>query len=243
MKRKILALLLAIVVVTVTVAVATGEGLPEGAMPRLPEPGTVFYSYEGVVTDVGAYYENDIAVESKYYVSIETEEGPVRFFINEESKNILGTMPEVGDAFIGFYDASLPVIMIYPPQYTAVAFVSGLDKIEYIVNDTKIEAPAPYINDDFTVMVPARAICEALDYKVVWNGTENTAEIGVGIRFTIGKDYYTIGRAAPIELGSAPVAENNRAFVPLSFFRNVIKMNNAYYFEGQIVINNDEKME
>lgn len=243
MKKKVLALLLALVFATASVALAVGEGLPEGATPRLPEPGTVFHSYEGVVTDVSAYYTNDVAEENKYFVSIETEQGPIRFFVNEESKNILGNMPEAGDTFVGFYDASLPVIMIYPPQYTAVAFAASLDKIEYVVNGTKIEAPAPYINDDFTVMVPARAVCEELGYTVKWNGEENTAEIGTGIRFTIGKDYYTIGRAAPIELGIAPVAENNRAFVPLSFFRDLTNMNNAYYFEGQIVINNDEKME
>lgn len=239
MKKKIIAIILALVLSTTMVALAVDEGIQPYT---LPEPGTVFGSYEGTITEVNQYYTNDVADESKYYVLIETENGPVRFLINEESSNITGMLPEVGDTFIAYYDMALPVIMIYPPQYTAVAFAANLDKIEYVINGEKIEAPAPYI-EDFTVMVPARAICEALGYTVNWNPEDNAAEIGTGIRFTIGKDYYTIGRAAPIELGIAPVAVNNRAFVPLSFFRNVINMNNAYYFEGQIAINNDEKME
>ncbi len=50
-------------------------------------------------------------------------------------------------------------------------------------------------------------------------------------------------KATPIKLDSAPELVNDRTFVPLNFFREILKMNNVYVFEAQIVVNNGEKME
>jgi len=41
---------------------------------------------------------------------------------------------------------------------------------------------------------------------------------------------------APINIQAAPQAFNGSTFVPLSFFRDVLGMPNAFAFEGQIEI-------
>jgi hypothetical protein len=38
---------------------------------------------------------------------------------------VLGEFPKTGDTIKAFYDANRPMIMIYPPQYTAVVIVNG----------------------------------------------------------------------------------------------------------------------
>jgi hypothetical protein len=50
-------------------------------------------------------------------------------------------------------------------------------------------------------------------------------------------------KMAPIQLGTAPAIVEGKTFVPLSFFKEVTRLNNAYVFESQIVIDNGERME
>ena len=92
-------------------------------------------------------------------------------------------------------------------------------------------------------MVPLRAIAEALDYELKWNAADKSVQLGQGISLKIGEDNYIYIRTAPIQLGTAPALVDGTAFVPLSFFKEVVRMNNAYVFEGQIVINNHEELE
>lgn len=115
--------------------------------------------------------------------------------------------------------------------------------MDIVVNNQKINAPAAYRNAEGITMVPVRAIAEALDFSVTWEGKTQSVRIGMGMSLTIGVDYYTYMRTAPIYLGAAPELVNGVTYVPLNFFSEVARMNNAYVFEGQIVIDNSEKME
>jgi len=110
-----------------------------------------------------------------------------------------------------------------------------------VVNGIQIEAPAVYLKGD-VLMVPLRAIAEALDYTVQWDDAARGVFLNNSISLNIGKDYYTYARMVPIELGTAPEIVDGFTFVPLSFFKEVVRMNNAYYFEGRVEINNDEPM-
>lgn len=112
---------------------------------------------------------------------------------------------------------------------------------EIIVEDKKIEAPPAYEKEG-TVMVPLRAIAEALGYEVLWHNETQSVSLGQDIQLTIGKNEYIADKDI-IKLERAPELCNKKTFVPLSFFRKVVKMNNAYLFEGQIVIDNNEVME
>ena len=121
--------------------------------------------------------------------------------------------------------------------------IFDVSKMEIVVNNEVIEAPAAYTNDQDTVMVPLRAIAEALGYEVTWHNDTRSVTLGEDITLTIGEDGYVRGDDTPLSLGTAPELKGDRTFVPLSFFREVIQMNNAYTHEAQIVIDNAGKME
>ena len=195
-------------------------------------------SVSGIVTDVAE------TGEGRYTVTIQSEEsGTVVFIITPDTENIAGAMPEAGDEFTGYFDGSLPIALIYPPHYTAVAFDVGKTEVEVIivVNGEEIEAPAPYITGH-VVMVPLRPIAEALEFEVIWENATRSIYLNNAISLSIGNNHYTYGRMAPIELEAAPALIDGRTYVPLSFFREVVGMNNAFFFEGVIEINNDEEM-
>jgi len=116
-----------------------------------------------------------------------------------------------------------------------IADLLGVLNGEIVVDGKIIEAPAPYYSNG-VIMVPARAIAEALGYEIKWDGELQGIGLGVAINFWIGKDYYTVGKMAPIALGTAPELTDGFTFVPLSFFSGVVTGYDAYSFEGQIVI-------
>jgi hypothetical protein len=114
---------------------------------------------------------------------------------------------------------------------------------ELVVEGKTIEAPPAFTTDDGVVMVPLRAAAEALGYEVTWDGGTQTVFLNSAISLQIDRDSYVYMRMAPITLGTAPVLRDSHTFVPLDYFREVLRLNNAYFFEGQIVIDNAEKME
>jgi hypothetical protein len=107
----------------------------------------------------------------------------------------------------------------------------------------QLEAPAAFLDNAGNVMVPLRTIAEALDFIVHWDSATQTVMLNNIISLTLGKDYYTYARMAPIELGSAPVLVDGRTYVPLRFFTDVARIDNAHVFEGQIVFYNTKEMD
>jgi hypothetical protein len=133
------------------------------------------------------------------------------------------------------------IVVLFEKANTAIGDVSKMDTV---VNNKKIEAPAAYVNEKGTIMVPIRAIAEALGYDVIWNNEQRSVELGnKGISFKIGEDNYLYLKTAPIQLGTAPEIKEGSTYVPISYFRDVLGMNNAYVFEAQIVIDNEEKIQ
>jgi hypothetical protein len=210
---------------------------------------TKYVSVTGVV--------KDIAIKGQTItLQIEGTDGnPAGFVISKDTYIDDGAEITVGTAVMGYYDANLPMIMIYPPRYTievltivsdkdnAKVEIMDLSNMDIIVNDKKIETPKAYINEQDTVMVPVRAICEALGLKVNWDNKTKSVTVGKNILLTVGKDSYRNMEGDEIKLGVAPETKEGSTFVPLSFFKKVVGMNNAYAFEGQIVIDNNEIME
>ncbi|QUH21376.1 copper amine oxidase N-terminal domain-containing protein [Alkaliphilus sp. B6464] len=129
------------------------------------------------------------------------------------------------------------------PEEETGTVIGDVSTMDIVVNDEKIDAPAAYTNEDGTVMVPLRGIAEALEFDVNWDNESQSIMLGKGISLKVGEDNYIYMRTAPIELGTAPELVEGTTFVPLSFFKEVVRMNNAYVFEGQIVIDNAEVME
>ncbi|HWP80820.1 MAG TPA: copper amine oxidase N-terminal domain-containing protein [Candidatus Acidoferrum sp.] len=134
------------------------------------------------------------------------------------------------------------VIVLGKPEasFTPPVHISAA---ELVVGGKTVEAPPAFVSDDGAVMVPLRAIAEALGYEVTWEGATGTVYLNTAISLQIGQDNYVYMRMAPITLGAAPVLRDSRTFVPLNYFREVLGLNNAYFAEGQIVIDDAEKME
>jgi hypothetical protein len=110
------------------------------------------------------------------------------------------------------------------------------DNPTYVVNDETIDAPAPHISAANVLMVPLRAIAEALGYNVFYDEEATTMRLGNAASVTVGDDNYTMGRMAPIELGAAPELVDGEVYVPLAYFPCVLGMDSAYALDGQIVV-------
>ena len=111
-----------------------------------------------------------------------------------------------------------------------------------VAGELLANAPAAFLSEDGVIMVPLRVIAEALGYTVQWDAETAGVMLNAAVSLRIGSNIYTYQRTAPIELGTAPVLHNSLTYVPLNFFTQVAKLNNAYYFEGQLVIDNEEPM-
>lgn len=109
-----------------------------------------------------------------------------------------------------------------------------------VVSGETTSAPTAYNNEDGVVMVPVRAIAEGLGYEVSWNNENQSVMIGGNISLTIGEDNYNINGNI-VKLGAKPSLTHSSTYVPISFFREFV--NNAYVFEGQVVVDNFEKIQ
>ena len=132
------------------------------------------------------------------------------------------------DKIVIHYETAVPLPAVIAGPVTVL---TG----EIVVLGETIDAPAPYLQDGVT-MLPLRAIAEKLGYDVYWDQVTQSVRLGNAVNLTIGRDYYTVGRMAPITLGTAPVLKDNRTFVPLDFIGKVLAGYTATNVGGKIVI-------
>ena len=298
-----------------------------------------FHSFSGTIKEINSLnISEDKPEEGMSFILVEDKDGgQANFFTNQLTYFITDDELEVGAEFMGFYDAGKPMLMIYPPQYTAVAVAVNLpanqsvktdrfdkeflsydetlklnisDETEIVlpdgekydgeiadrklvviysvvtnsmpaqtapvrvivlyeeavapiavlpevelptdesgvwtaeempifVNGKEIESHKAYTKENGAVMVPIRAVAETLGFNVSWDSESNSVVLDNGITLSIGNDYYTYFRTAPIELGTAPELNNSTTFVPLTFFSKVARMGEAALTCGEIVINRE----
>ncbi|GKU30336.1 hypothetical protein [Clostridium folliculivorans] len=82
-----------------------------------------FASFSGIVRRIDAFYPapNDPSADCYFLMSLESKEyGPLNFVISPGTYFVDHEVVEVGDEVTGFYDATKPAILIYPPQFPAV---------------------------------------------------------------------------------------------------------------------------
>lgn len=124
----------------------------------------------------------------------------------------------------------------------AVLTNDSLAQMDIIVNGEKISAPPAYLNGEKTVMVPLKPIAKALGFEVAFNDIDQSGVFADCILFKAGEDNYLYLKKIPLWLGTAPALADGEICVPLNFFTDIVRLNNAYVFENQIVIDNNEKM-
>lgn len=82
-----------------------------------------FQSFNGVVTMISNFGvgTNDDGGGCYKLLSVDNRQGMLVNFVVEPTTYFIDhMMVRVGDKIIGFYDANVPVPLIYPPQYRAV---------------------------------------------------------------------------------------------------------------------------
>ena len=102
-----------------------------------------------------------------------------------------------------------------------------------IVNDQPLEG-ASYIVNEGRIMLPVRAICEKLGFTVEYDEPSDTVmlvKLPVTVTFVPTVDGYTFARTAPMKLGVAPILVNDRTYVPVEFFKEIIP--------GTLTVEND----
>lgn len=109
-----------------------------------------------------------------------------------------------------------------------------------VENVLLVGAPPVYIHNSGAVMIPLRAVAEALGYEVSWNS--GIVSLNGEAALAIGQSTYTFDDM-PIKLVTAAELHQGNTYVPLNFFREVLGLNNAYVLEKQVFIDNGEKME
>ena len=106
------------------------------------------------------------------------------------------------------------------------------------VDGKQIEAPAAFQTENGFVMVPLRAIAEALGYTVQWSATARSVTLNGTVVIRIGSTSYKPSAVEykVISGAPAPVLVNSSTYVPLQFFREVLGMPNAFAAEGVIEV-------
>ena len=350
-------------------------------------PWPNFGSETGTVTSVELlpqWGDQGADTPDRFRIRIEIEESRVADFNVIESTFILGDMPQVGDVITGFFNNNMPMILIYPPQYTAVAIVGsdvmaayvdrfflqqsgeflsadgmrrlgipegtpvvsqgGQDATDWeldgrqllviytiasrslpplifapekvvvfyetavhpigtidwdylewepnpdwyvdsdligiippigeidwdyptwdpgvsliwgndyyfnydiIVEGQGLYGESPLVVGDFywATHVPLRPVLEALGLELHWAdgiGTFHGLLGQVSFQTLDGTNTFTVAGETITLPGQALVLHQNRTYVPLAFFRDVVGMNNAYFSSGVVVIDNSERME
>ena len=144
------------------------------------------------------------------------------------------SIPELATAIkvIALFEEAVPLL----PD-TGMMMALDVSEMPIIVNDEEIEAPAAFMAEDgVTIMVPLRAIAEALGFTVTWHGDEWAVSLDDSIKMFLDVGYYLIDgdELTAVEFAPVPILVTQFTYVPMLFFVEVAGMANAFAFEGRI---------
>ena len=110
--------------------------------------------------------------------------------------------------------------------------------VSIIVSGTTISTDIdPYINTDNRVMLPLRAIAEALSATVTWNTHNSTINIvkdEIALEFTINKNSVIVNGMVK-KIDSPPVLRQNRTMIPLRAAAELLGVSVNWDAKGKIV--------
>ena len=82
------------------------------------------------------------------------------------------------------------------------------------------------LDKDGMILLPIRAIAEKLGLEVAWDDSLKAVTVGtvpMGVTFNVGINSFTKAKMMPQTLSAAPIAENERTFVPVDFFTELLE--------------------
>lgn len=118
----------------------------------------------------------------------------------------------------------LTVLFIIAVFTVTVAYAQTSANYSLVIDGEKMEASVYEENE--TLFIPLRAICERLGFNVEWNGETRTVvleKLPVYVTFSADADGYTFARTAPMMLGHAPKIINDRTYVPSNFINEILQ--------------------
>ena len=111
---------------------------------------------------------------------------------------------------------------------------------EIVVNGQAIPAPAPSVSDG-VIMLPLRAIAEALGFTVTWDDTERLVKIGENYIVWIDRPMVSRDSGQTTqEFGPPSIIIDGSTFVPLPFFNFGMSGTSARIVDGVVIIEWDE---
>lgn len=125
---------------------------------------------------------------------------------------------------------------------SASAFAKEEAKNIVAVNGGVLEN-AHYTMNDGKVMIPLRAVCEALGFEVNWDGEAERIELvklPVYITCSPYSDGYTFAKTAPMMLGTAPVMIDDTTYVPTNFVTEILE-GQCDVSDGDVIISYGEE--
>ena len=129
------------------------------------------------------------------------------------------------DGVIGSVDEATE-ISISPEATPAPTEAPDFTKVTKLTVADKEIGAVSYDSELKTVLVPVRAVAEALGYEVNWDGDLRAVTVGteqMGVNFVIGENSYKKSKMTPFVLEAAPVIINDYTYVPVSFFSDVLE--------------------
>lgn len=122
------------------------------------------------------------------------------------------------------YGNSTPDKAVTISADSAAAIAAKLNYPLAINGESAVDAG--YLHKDGkTVMLPLRALVEALGYTITWNAETKSAELAKGAQWTsvrVGEDRYSFAKML-ITLGIAPQSVNGKLYVPETFAAQVLQ--------------------
>jgi hypothetical protein len=110
--------------------------------------------------------------------------------------------------------------------YSQVINAKPLNKTT--INGTNFNVDLKTFMKNYTLMVPLKPVAETLGYKVTWNQKKGAGIAGGYVKNNINSYYTDKSEKTPVKLAVAPMTVNNVLYVPLEYFKDVLKEDIRY---------------
>lgn len=117
-------------------------------------------------------------------------------------------------------------VLLIVAVFTVTVAYANTEKANYTLTIDGEVMSADVYEDNGTVFIPLRAICERLGFNVEWVNETRTVvleKLPVYVTFCADADGYTFARTAPMLLGHAPKIINDRTYVPSNFINEILQ--------------------
>lgn len=114
--------------------------------------------------------------------------------------------------------------------YTGI--INGKPLSDIRMNGTSMAVPYKTYENNYSLLLPLKFFSEALGYKVEWDPQKGAKVAGGYIKENANSYYTEETKNAPVKLAAAPKIYNDRIYVPVEYFSQVLKEDVNYNGEA-----------